>query len=204
VQRLYLALEPGYQFVVDHLVSLALWEDKSISLGLCLVGLTTSLKRQLADGRSLQGYWVLWVYNLLFPSFIFYLLYVLLRRRIYPYPSLSQLREHRGHIDKASEFGEELQGSLTATSSFGLLDAWKALRVYNNNKNKVRKANEKMKQFEDTASVVSVEAATTDGDITAAEDSAEKVHEQDIKALGLEALCELIDGLERLKKYAAR
>ena len=118
---------------------------------------------------------------------------------MYPYPSLSQLREHRRHIDKASEFGEELQGTLTATSSFGLLDAWKALRAYNKNK-----ANEKMKQSEDATSVISVEAAATDGDTTAAENSAEKVHEQDIKALGLEALCELIDGLERLKKYAAQ
>lgn len=118
---------------------------------------------------------------------------------MYPYPSLAQLREHRGHIDKASEFGEELQGRLTAASPFGLLDAWKTLRVYN--KKKVRKAKEKTKQFDDTASVTSVEAAVTDGDTTAAEDSAEKNQEQGVKALGLEALCEIIDGLERLKKY---
>lgn len=120
---------------------------------------------------------------------------------MYPYPSLAQLREHRGHIDKASEFGEELQAGMTAVTPFVLLDVWKTLRVYN--KNKARKAKEKMKQFDDSASAMSVETAGTDGDVTAAEDSAERVHEQDIKALGLETLCEFIDGLERLKKYAA-
>lgn len=197
MQRLYLALEPGYQFVVDDLVSLALWEDKSRSFMLCLVGVVTRPKCQFADAIS-QGYWVLWVHNLLFPSFIFYLLYVLLRRRMYPYPSLAQLREHRGHIDRASEFGEEFQVRATAAAPFGILDAWKALRVHN--KQKVRKAKEKMKQFDDTASVVGVEAAMSEGDVTAAEDSAEKVGEQDIKMLGLEALCELADGLERFKK----
>ena len=118
---------------------------------------------------------------------------------MYPYPSLAQLREHRGHIDKATEFGEELQGRLTVTSRFGLVDAWKTLRVYN--KNKVRKAKERVKQSDDTTGAMSVEAAVTDGDIIAAEDSAENAHEQGIKTLGLEALCELIDGLERLKKY---
>lgn len=119
---------------------------------------------------------------------------------MYPYPSLAQLREHRGHIDKASEFGEELQGRLTAATPFGLLDAWKTLRVYN--KNKVRKAKERMRQFDDSASVMSVDTVVTEGDVTATEDSTENAHEQGIKTLGLEALCELIDGLERLKKYA--
>ena len=139
------------------------------------------------------------MHNVLFPTFIFYLLYVLLHRRRHPYPSLAQLREHRGRIDQASEFGEELQGRLTASAPFGLLDAWKTLRVYN--KDKVRKAKQRMQQFDDTASVMSSEAPVTDGDV--AEDSVDKAPEQDIKALGLEALCELIDGLERLKKCVA-
>ncbi|KAF9654351.1 hypothetical protein BDM02DRAFT_138295 [Thelephora ganbajun] len=179
MQRLYLALEPGYQFFVDNLISLALWEDKNRSLRFCL------------------GYWVLWANNLLLPSPIFYLLYVLLYRRMHPYPSLAQLREHRGQIDKASEFGEELQARLTAATPFGVLDAWKTLKVYN--KNRVRKAKEKIKQSDDAASVMSAETVITDNDILVVDDSVEKTHEQDVKALGLEALCELADGLERLK-----
>ena len=117
---------------------------------------------------------------------------------MHPYPSLAQLREHRGNIDKASEFGEELQARLTATTPFGLFDVWKTLRVYN--KNKVRKAKEKMKPSDDTASVMSVETAITDNDTIHVDDSAEKSQEHDVKALGLQALCELVDGLERLKK----
>lgn len=55
MQRLYLALEPGYQFVVNDLVSLALWEDKSRSLGFCLVSATTDLQRLLADDHFTLG-----------------------------------------------------------------------------------------------------------------------------------------------------
>ena len=141
---------------------------------------------------------MLWVNNLLLPSLIFYVLYVLLDRRLHPYPSLAQLREHRGNIDKASEFGEELQARLTGTTPFGLFDVWKTLRVYN--KNRVRKAKEKLKQSDDTASVMSAEAAVTDIESTSADDSAEKSQEYDVRSLGLEVLCELVDGLERLKK----
>jgi len=115
---------------------------------------------------------------------------------MHPYPSLTQLREHRGHIDKASEFGDELQARLTGTTPFGFFDAWKTLRVYN----KTHKTKEKMKQSDDAASVIGGEAAVTGSDINAADDSAEKSQEQDLKALWLEALCELVDGLERLKK----
>lgn len=55
MQRLYLALEPGYQFVVDDLVSLAIWQDKSKSLGLCLVRATTGLKYWFTDYRFSVG-----------------------------------------------------------------------------------------------------------------------------------------------------
>ena len=117
---------------------------------------------------------------------------------MHPYPSLAQLREHRGNIDKASEFGEGLQARLTAATPFGPLDAWATLKVYN--KNRIRKAKDKVKQADDTASVTSGGMTATDDDTTVTEDSAEKSQEQDLKALGLEALCELADGLERLKK----
>jgi hypothetical protein len=118
---------------------------------------------------------------------------------MHPYPSLAQLREHREQIDKASEFDEELQARFTATTPFGLFDAWRTLKVYN--KNKARKAKDKVKQSDDAGSVMSGEAAVTNSDVISVDDLAEKSQEQDLKALGLEALCELTDGLERLKKY---
>jgi hypothetical protein len=142
---------------------------------------------------------VLWLSDLLLPCFIFYLLYVLLDRKMRPYPSLAQLREHRGNIDKASEFGEELQARLTANTPFGLFDAWKTLKVYN--KGKIRKVKDKVKESDDTASVMDNETAVANDDIASVDDSVEKPEEQDLKALGLEALCELVDGLERLRKY---
>ena len=117
---------------------------------------------------------------------------------MHPYPSLEQLREHRGNIDKADEFGEELQARLTSTAPFGLLDAWKTFRVYN--KSKVRKAKERIKQSDDAASMISIETTVTDDD-TSAGDSLGRPREYEIKALGLEVLCELVDGMERLKKY---
>lgn len=141
---------------------------------------------------------MLWVNNLLLPSFIFYILYALLDQKMHPYPSLEQLREHRGHIDKASEFGEEVQARLTTTSPFGLFDTWRTLRVYK--KSKVRKAKEKSKQSDDAASIMSVETAATDNDIAPVDDSAENTQGYGVRALGLEVLCELVDALERLKK----
>lgn len=120
---------------------------------------------------------------------------------MHPYPSLEQLREHRGNIDKATEFGEELQAKLTSTTSFGLFDAWKTFRVYN--KSRVRKAKEKMKESDDAASMISIETTAADDD-TVAGDSGEMSREYEIKALGLEALCELVDGMERFKKYVKR
>jgi len=117
---------------------------------------------------------------------------------MHPYPSLAQLREHRGHIDKASEFGEELQARLTGATPFGLSDAWKTLKVYN--KTKTQKTKDKAKQSGDAASITSDGAVVTDNDTTTTDDSGEKSQEQDLKALGLEGLCELADGLERLKK----
>jgi len=117
---------------------------------------------------------------------------------MHPYPSLEQLREHRGNIDRASEFGEELQARLTTTAPFGLFDAWRTLRVYK--KNKVRKAKERPKHSDDAASIMNVEMAATDNDIASVDDSAEKSQEYEVRALGLEVLCQLVDLLERLKK----
>ena len=183
---------------MDNLVSLAIWEDKNKSLMFCLVCAIAVFKVNKLTTVSRQGYWVLWINNLLLPSLVFYALYILLDRRMHPYPSLEQLREHRGNIDKADEFGEELQARLTSTAPFGLLDAWKTFRVYN--KSRIRKTKEKMKQSDDAASMISIETTVTDDD-TPADDSVEKSQGHEIKALGLEALCELVDGMERLKKY---
>lgn len=50
-----MALEPGYQFVVDNLVSLAVWEDKSRSLVFCLVRVVASLNLSTLTTNSRSG-----------------------------------------------------------------------------------------------------------------------------------------------------
>jgi hypothetical protein len=58
------------------------------------------------------------------------ILWSLIRRRLYPYPTLAQLRERRKEIAKAEEFGEGLSSRLTKTSKFGVRDAWKIFQDF--------------------------------------------------------------------------
>ena len=117
---------------------------------------------------------------------------------MHPYPSLEQLRKHCRNTDKADEFSEELRARLTSTAPFDLLGAWEIFRVYN--KGRISKAKEKVKQSDDAASVASIETTVTGGDIPTGGSVGGEAG-CGIEALGLEALCELVDGMERLKKY---
>lgn len=125
-QRLYLAIVPHYLPFLLNLYQLANWEDRRKSLALCIV----SYYIAPSDNLSLivaKGFWVLWWHDLLPAALPIYLLFVLLRQRFLPYPSHSQLKQHREEIHDADRFGEQLYRRLSS-NSFGVKDAW---RIYN-------------------------------------------------------------------------
>ncbi|THH21522.1 hypothetical protein EW146_g22 [Bondarzewia mesenterica] len=106
LQRLYLIFETGYLPFFLRMKSLATWKDRNRSSAYC------------------AAYWILWFHDLLLPAFFAYVLYILLRRRVLPYPTLAELREHRREIIHAREFGDEMHIRMFTSQSFELKDAW--------------------------------------------------------------------------------
>ncbi|KAK2461925.1 hypothetical protein APHAL10511_006388 [Amanita phalloides] len=105
VQRLYLSLEPIYWPFMMNMKNLATWSDRRKSFKYCLI------------------FWILWWYNLLLPSLFLRILYSLLRRRIFPYPSFAELQEHRERVNRAAEISDDLSTTL-ANTTFDVRDLW--------------------------------------------------------------------------------
>lgn len=174
-QRLYMALEPCYRHFILKLIYLATWQDKTLSLKYC------------------TGFWILWFENLLLPSLLLYLLYSLLRRKMHPYPSLDELQDYRDKVDRAKEVGEGLRTRMVS-SSFGVKDAWRVFRSYNKTRKhsqttagKQCRGEEELQENKDLPQENMLD------------DPIETELERDLKAMGLEAMVEFTDGLERLK-----
>ncbi|KAJ4499630.1 hypothetical protein C8R41DRAFT_915363 [Lentinula lateritia] len=117
-QRLYLSTWPVYVPFFHHLVALCTWRDRRRSARYCMI------------------FWVLWYYNLLLPTFFLRIFYALIRRKIFTYPTLMELKQRRKQVDKANELGEEISLRLS-TSSFGLKEIWRISRIFTkSNRNK--------------------------------------------------------------------
>ncbi|KAG5639236.1 hypothetical protein H0H81_005310 [Sphagnurus paluster] len=54
----------------------------------------------------------------------------LVRRRILPYPTLAELRNHRQQVSRAAEFGDHISAQITASTSFGVRDMWRLLKTF--------------------------------------------------------------------------
>lgn len=149
---------------------------------------------------------MLWYQNLLLPALFLRISYSLACRRIFPYPSLAQLRAHRREIVRAEEFGEEIQARLTASSAFGMKEMWRLFRVFNkSNKNKAKRvAKQKVKPKSAVNSADEHEEPSPEGlkpeAATVLDDPKESKDEQDVKRSILNALSEVADLHERVKK----
>ncbi|KAG1749977.1 uncharacterized protein EDB91DRAFT_1235401 [Suillus paluster] len=97
-QRFFLAVVPPYQALFLSMAKLALWRDRQRS------------------GLYCAGFWVLWLYDLLLPALMFRILWEMLSRRLFPYPTLESLQMRRNDSERAREFGDEIQERLSATS----------------------------------------------------------------------------------------
>jgi hypothetical protein len=112
LQRLFLALEPIYRPWLIGLWRLSTWKDWNRSAFMCSL------------------FWVLWLGDFLLPTFLGWVLWSLLKRRLLPYPTLAQLRERRQEVERAERFGEKVSFRLASTSQFGLKDAWKLAKDF--------------------------------------------------------------------------
>ena len=76
-----------------------------------------SLIQLLTDS---QLFWVLWWYNMLFPALLTRTLYEVLRRRIFKYPTASELRSRLLVAGRADAFADALTVQLESHTSYGL------------------------------------------------------------------------------------
>jgi GRAM domain-containing protein 4 len=88
----------------------------------------------LVDDR-LKVFWVLWLIDLILPALLGRILWSLVKRRLFPYPTLAQLRERRAEVERAEKFGDRISYRLASTSKFGVKDAWKIAKDFRSRSN---------------------------------------------------------------------
>lgn len=146
----------------------------------------------------------MWYHNILLPCLCLRVFYSLIRRKVFPYPTLEELREHRSEVIRANEFGDQISARLSA-SSFGVKEMWRIFKVFNKTTKAKAKSSAKEKAREkgfsppldeNDASILSESEGATVLDDT--EDSQDA---KDFKRVGLHILSELADLHERIKKY---
>jgi GRAM domain-containing protein 4 len=121
------------------------------------------------------------------------ILWSLVRRRIFPYPTLVELRQRRSEVAKAEEFGEGITARLTKTSNFGVRDAWKVVQNFRS----LSDLNLSMGKQEDSAS--SPDDSSPAIGMTEATLS-ETPSEQHLLMLALMLLNAIADAHERVRK----
>ncbi|KAF8898755.1 hypothetical protein BD779DRAFT_1795370 [Infundibulicybe gibba] len=184
IQRLYLVTQPVYIPFALRLLKLAVWEDYRRSAFYCVL------------------YWVLWYYNTLLPSLILRILYSLIRWKFSPYPSLSDLQEHRSEVMRAHEFGNEIADRLSASSTFGIKEVWRLFRVLKQTKKEKAGAFIKRTKVippEDSEAMSPEPPNDTKEDATVLDESDDGQDARDLKRLVLHILSELADLHERIK-----
>ncbi|KZP31369.1 hypothetical protein FIBSPDRAFT_49641 [Athelia psychrophila] len=190
-QRLYLAVQPAYGPFFSTLARLATWKDRSQSLLFCAM------------------FWTLWWYNLLLPALFLRTFYALIRRKIFSYPTVRELRERRAEVARASVFGDEVQARLMPSSPFGLTELWRIFKVFN--KPKVDKAKDVIKEssnakgkgkYKDSTSPEKTDSQPTREAPTVLDGSEESSLDTDSKRAILQSMAEIADLHERVKNIA--
>lgn len=139
---------------------------------------------------------------MLAPALVLRVLVSLFKRRIFPYPSIEDLRRHREEVLHADEFGEQVSARLSMKAS-SVKEIWRLFKLFDQTtKNKAKSStkesladNGKQKASDEHANSLNNE---TDATTLDAVDDAEEV--QDFKRMGLHILEELADLHERIRK----
>ncbi|KAG0708846.1 hypothetical protein DFH29DRAFT_1035823 [Suillus ampliporus] len=179
-QRCFLAVVPPYQAFFLSMAKLALWRDRKRS------------------GLYCAGFWVLWLHDLLLPALMFRILWEMLRRRIFPYPTLESLQMQRKDSARAREFGDDIQERLSATS-IGPKEIYQLFKSYRSTaKSKIKSVAKDTGALHTSPSGDGCNADEDEATTVLDDDSQE---EQDIKRELLHLLNTIADVHERIKKY---
>ncbi|THH03827.1 hypothetical protein EW145_g5973 [Phellinidium pouzarii] len=143
--------------------------------------------------------------------------------KLLPYPTLAELRERRYAAARSEELGEQIQLRLGATSSSGLMEAWRLFRIFSKPNRKVKqkqgkhedksrsknkdksededkdKDEEKEKTTTESASNV-LKTPNNDDEATVLDNPNESKEERDFKRALLNTLNDIADVHERVKK----
>jgi hypothetical protein len=130
----------------------------------------------------------------LFPALVGRILFSLVRRKIWPYPSLEELRNHRQEINEADKFGEMMTAKMSSSSV--ITEMWRLFRLADQTMSITRKRRGKVKETMHVDESGSQSATREDKFVM--ETSRE---ERDIKRYGLFLLDETVDLHERIRKY---
>ncbi|TFK57092.1 hypothetical protein OE88DRAFT_1650667 [Heliocybe sulcata] len=175
-QRLYLALAPPYERLFIRIWRLATWQKREISLRYCAL------------------FWILWYQNLLLPAFFVRILYALLRRKVFPYPSLSELRQRREEVGRARAFGKEVETRLAAPATVAVNELWRFVKLASLAR---LSAAAKGSRRSDTAK--EIEEIRIEQDTTVLEKDSEKKEVEDIKSTALFVMDQISDLHERIR-----
>ncbi|KDR84978.1 hypothetical protein GALMADRAFT_233502 [Galerina marginata CBS 339.88] len=178
-QRLYLAALPVYGPFFANLLRLATWEDYGTSLIYCCI------------------FWTLWWYNFLAPALVSRILISLVKRRIFPYPTLDDLRRHREEISRADEFGQQVSARLSASSS-GITEIWRLFKLLDQTRKAKLKARVKGKLNHAEEQEADNTSQGQDA-ATVLDDSDDSEEARDVKRLGLKILQDIADIHERIR-----
>ena len=162
--------------------------------------------------RVWQTFWSLWWYNLLLPVLFLRILYALIRRRLFQYPTVEELRQRRKEVARANIFSDAVQAQLTPSSPFGLTEIWRIFRVFN--KLKVGKlAKEKEEKNKGSGLPNDFDSSKLDGETktqpivlgsegtsTVVDDPHKSKQVADGKRVALQTIADIADVHERVKK----
>jgi hypothetical protein len=159
----------------------------------------------------IQVFWVLWWHNLLLSSLFLRIFFAIIRRKIFPYPTVQELHQRRKEIGRSNAFGRTVQAHLTPSSPFGLQELWRIFKIFN--KPKVDKAkniiNDKVKVQEGIQSDNNLEGERINGSVDQTPGEAVTVldgsddaakQDGDAKRAILQMLSDIADLHERIKK----
>ena len=126
-------------------------------------------------------------------------MYSLVRRKVLPYPSLQELREHRLDVERAKEFSATVTARLVAAPTYDLQDAWRIVHDFHRSRKLKKAARDRAKSAEDGDHLrVGEELKTEPGESALSDES--DVPETDIKRELLAIMNYVADLHERIKK----
>ncbi|THH01820.1 hypothetical protein EW026_g971 [Hermanssonia centrifuga] len=185
--RFYFAIVPAYVPLFSSLLKLATWQHEGTSLFYCAV------------------YWISWYNNLILPGLILRLLYSLMWYKLMPHPTLQDLRQHRQEQHRADDFSRRVVVRLGSAPGFAVKDLLDVVKDFRSSRKTAATSKNEGKD-EDTATAPdqTFDGSAVNDEVEVEHDAKLTQDEIEISRVALNAINQIIDLHERVKKYAHR